>query len=64
MNNARELTREKLAAIPSKGTEGAVRRTAQSIAREAYHSSRIEGCRVDYATLLDAAEQQKAAAGE
>lgn len=60
MNNARERVRERLATLGAKGGEPRPRRTAESIAREAYHSSRIEGCQVEYPSLLEAAQTLKA----
>jgi hypothetical protein len=60
MSNGRERVRERLAALGAKGGTTRPRRTAESIAREAYRSSRIEGCRVEYARLVEAAESLKA----
>lgn len=40
------------------------RRTAESIAREAYRSSRIEECAVEYSSLLQEAQRRKSDAEE
>jgi hypothetical protein len=60
MNKGRGRVRERLAALGAKGGETRPRRTAESIAREAYRSSRIEGCQVEYPRLLEAAQTLKA----
>lgn len=60
MSSTRERVRERLAALGKKDGTVRPRRTAESIAREAYHSSRIEGCRVEYARLVETAHTLKA----
>lgn len=62
MSKGRERVRERLADLGAKGGETRPRRTAESIAREAYRSSRIEGCRVEYPRLVEAARSLKAGA--
>jgi hypothetical protein len=60
MNNGRERVREQLAKLAAQSRQEAPRRTAESIAREAYRSSRIEGCEVDYSRLVETAQDAPA----
>ena len=60
MSDGRKRLRESLAKLQTKRGELRAGRTAESIAREAYRSSRIEGCRVDYAPLVESARSLKA----
>jgi hypothetical protein len=62
MNNGHDGIRERLAALRADGDEPRPRRSAESIAREAYHSSQIEGCRVEYPGLVEAAKAMRACA--
>lgn len=60
MSTTRERVRDRLAELGMKGGRPRPPRTAESIAREAYRSSRIEGCRVDYERLVETARTLKA----
>jgi hypothetical protein len=60
MSKGREEVRKQLAELGRKGRETRGRRTAESIAGEAYHSSRIEGCKVDYPSMVKTAKTMMA----
>jgi hypothetical protein len=55
MNTVRNVVRERLVEVRRRRSPDDGTRSAESIAREAYNSSRIEGCEVDYTRLLEVA---------